>query len=303
MRLTAENITKSFGAKQVLKGINLGVESGRALGLLGRNGAGKTTMIRIIMQVFPADSGRVLLDGKPLDTDQIKIGYLPEERGLYPKKVILEQLLYFAALRGVSVRQAKKDALRLLDRLGMGEYANKKLDTLSKGNQQKIQLIATLICDPQIVILDEPFSGLDPVNAMLLEDLVKECIQQGKIVFFSSHQMNYVEEFCNEIAILNQGKIVLSGNIREIKRGYERNRLLISTRQAENVRQWASALPAELVTQVGEQEGDLLITLSDAGQKDAFLSALTAQGFDIDGFRVYEPSLNDIFVSYTEGAV
>lgn len=303
MRLTAENITKSFGAKQVLKGIDLGVESGRALGLLGRNGAGKTTMIRIIMQVFPADNGRVLLNGKPLDTNQIKIGYLPEERGLYPKKVILEQLLYFAALRGVSARQAKKDALRLLDRLGMGEYANKKLDTLSKGNQQKIQLIATLICDPQIVILDEPFSGLDPVNAMLLEDLVKECIQQGKIVFFSSHQMNYVEEFCNEIAILNQGKIVLSGNIREIKRGYERNRLLISTRQAENVRQWASALPAELVTQVGEQEGDLLITLSDAGQKDAFLSALTAQGFDIDGFRVYEPSLNDIFVSYTEGAV
>lgn len=303
MRLTAENITKSFGAKQVLKGIDLGVESGRALGLLGRNGAGKTTMIRIIMQVFPADNGRVLLDGKPLDTNQIKIGYLPEERGLYPKKVILEQLLYFAALRGVSARQAKKDALRLLDRLGMGEYANKKLDTLSKGNQQKIQLIATLICDPQIVILDEPFSGLDPVNAMLLEDLVKECIQQGKIVFFSSHQMNYVEEFCNEIAILNQGKIVLSGNIREIKRGYERNRLLISTRQAENVRQWASALPAELVTQVGEQEGDLLVTLSDAGQKDAFLSALTAQGFDIDGFRVYEPSLNDIFVSYTEGAV
>lgn len=303
MRLTAENITKSFGAKQVLKGINLGVESGRALGLLGRNGAGKTTMIRIIMQVFPADGGRVLLDGKPLDTNQIKIGYLPEERGLYPKKVILEQLLYFAALRGVSARQAKKDALRLLDRLGMGEYANKKLDTLSKGNQQKIQLIATLICDPQIVILDEPFSGLDPVNAMLLEDLVKECIQQGKIVFFSSHQMNYVEEFCNEIAILNQGKIVLSGNIREIKRGYERNRLLISTRQAENVRQWASALPAELVMQVGEQEGDLLVTLADVGQKDAFLSALTAQGFDIDGFRVYEPSLNDIFVSYTEGAV
>lgn len=303
MRLTAENITKSFGAKQVLKGIHLGVESGRALGLLGRNGAGKTTMIRIIMQVFPADSGRVLLDGKPLDTNQIKIGYLPEERGLYPKKVILEQLLYFAALRGVSARQAKKDALRLLDRLGMGEYANKKLDTLSKGNQQKIQLIATLICDPQIVILDEPFSGLDPVNAMLLEDLVKECIQQGKIVFFSSHQMNYVEEFCNEIAILNQGKIVLSGNIREIKRGYERNRLLIFTRQAENVRQWASALPAELVTQVGEQEGDLLVTLADVGQKDAFLSALTAQGFDIDGFRVYEPSLNDIFVSYTEGAV
>lgn len=119
----------------------------------------------------------------------------------------------------------------------------KRLDTLSKGNQQKIQLVATLICDPQIVILDEPFSGLDPVNAMLLEDLVKECIQQGKIVFFSSHQMNYVEEFCNEIAILNQGKIVLSGNIRDIKRGYERNRLLVSTRQTEAIRQWRPRCP------------------------------------------------------------
>lgn len=303
MRLTAGNITKSFGAKQVLKGIDLSVESGRALGLLGRNGAGKTTMIRIVMQVFQADSGRVLIDGKPMDVNRVRIGYLPEERGLYPKKLIMEQLLYFAALQGVPARQAKKDALRLLDRLGMSEYANKRLDTLSKGNQQKIQLVATLICDPQIVILDEPFSGLDPVNAMLLEDLVKECIQQGKIVFFSSHQMNYVEEFCNEIAILNQGKIVLSGNIRDIKRGYERNRLLVSTRQTEAIRQWAASLPTELIKQVDDKDGDLLITLAAVDQKDAFLTALTGQGFDLDGFQVYEPSLNDIFVSYTEGAV
>ncbi len=303
MRLTTEQITKSFGEKQVLKGIDLSVESGRALGLLGRNGAGKTTMIRIIMQVFHPDSGQVLLDGKPLDTNRVKIGYLPEERGLYPKKVILEQLLYFAALQGVPARQAKKDALRLLDRLGMGEYAGKKLDTLSKGNQQKIQLVATLICNPQIVILDEPFSGLDPVNAMLLEELVKECIQQGKLVLFSSHQMNYVEAFCNEIAILSQGKIVLSGNIREIKRGYERNRLVISTQQLENVQRWAEQLPAEVVTQTQQEEGELVVTLADSGRKDAFLAALTGQGFDIDGFRVYEPSLNDIFVNFTEGAV
>ena len=303
MRLTTEQITKSFGEKQVLKGIDLSVESGRALGLLGRNGAGKTTMIRIIMQVFHPDSGQVLLDGKPLDTNRVKIGYLPEERGLYPKKVILEQLLYFAALQGVPARQAKKDALRLLDRLGMGEYAGKKLDTLSKGNQQKIQLVATLICNPQIVILDEPFSGLDPVNAMLLEELVKECIQQGKLVLFSSHQMNYVEAFCNEIAILNQGKIVLSGNIREIKRGYERNRLVISTQQLENVQRWAEQLPAEVVTQTQQEEGELVVTLADSGRKDAFLAALMGQGFDIDGFRVYEPSLNDIFVNFTEGAV
>lgn len=303
MRLTAENITKSFGAKQVLKGIDLSVESGRALGLLGRNGAGKTTMIRIIMQVFQADSGRVLIDGKPMDVNRVRIGYLPEERGLYPKKLIMEQLLYFAALQGIPARQAKKDALRLIDRLGMSEYANKRLDTLSKGNQQKIQLVATLICDPQIVILDEPFSGLDPVNAMLLENLVKECIQQGKIVFFSSHQMNYVEEFCNEIAILNQGKIVLSGNIREIKRSYERNRLFVSTRQIDAVRQWAASLQTDLVKQVDDKDGGVLVTLAAIEQKNAFLTALTDQGFDLDGFQVYEPSLNDIFVNYTEGAV
>lgn len=303
MRLTAENITKSFGAKQVLKGIDLSVESGRALGLLGRNGAGKTTMIRIIMQVFQADSGRVLIDGKPMDVNRVRIGYLPEERGLYPKKLIMEQLLYFAALQGIPARQAKKDALRLIDRLGMSEYANKRLDTLSKGNQQKIQLVATLICDPQIVILDEPFSGLDPVNAMLLENLVKECIQQGKIVFFSSHQMNYVEEFCNEIAILNQGKIVLSGNIREIKRSYERNRLFVSTRQIDAVRQWAASLHTDLVKQVDDKDGGVLVTLAAIEQKNAFLTALTDQGFDLDGFQVYEPSLNDIFVNYTEGAV
>ena len=140
MRLTAENITKSFGAKQVLKGIDLSVESGRALGLLGRNGAGKTTMIRIVMQVFQADSGRVLIDGKPMDVNRVRIGYLPEERGLYPKKLIMEQLLYFAALQGVPARQAKKDALRLLDRLGMSEYATSGSIRSQRATSRKFSL-------------------------------------------------------------------------------------------------------------------------------------------------------------------
>ena len=153
------------------------------------------------------------------------------------------------------------------------------------------------------LLLSEAVTVVVLLPLMLLEDLVKECIQQGKIVFFSSHQMNYVEEFCNEIAILNQGKIVLSGNIRDIKRGYERNRLLVSTRQTEAIRQWAASLPTELIKQVDDKDGDLLITLAAVDQKDAFLTALTGQGFDLDGFQVYEPSLNDIFVSYTEGAV
>ena len=192
MRLELKNIDKSFGSKEVLKGVSFSVEGGKAFGLLGRNGAGKTTTIRILMNVFPANRGEILLDGKPIDYDDIGIGYLPEERGLYPKKVILDQLVYFAELKGMSAKNAVKAVDDWLARLGMTEYRNKRLDTLSKGNQQKIQLITALAHDPHIVILDEPFSGLDPVNAMLLKDVVKEQIAKGKIVLFSSHQMSYI---------------------------------------------------------------------------------------------------------------
>ena len=167
MRLEVKDITKSFGEKEVLKGISFAVESGEALGLLGRNGAGKTTTIRIIMQLFLQNSGEVLLDGKPIDIRQVNIGYMPEERGLYPKKKVLEQLVYFAELKGVSKADATARADKLLTRLGMLEYKGVKLETLSKGNQQKIQLITAVIHNPDIVILDEPFSGLDPVNAMV----------------------------------------------------------------------------------------------------------------------------------------
>ena len=218
MRLEAKNLEKSFGEKRVLRGVSFAAESGRALGLLGRNGAGKTTSIRIVMQVFPPDGGEVLLDGERLHTDRVRIGYLPEERGLYPKKPIFEQLVYFGRLAGLSKKQTVQNAERLLKRLEATQYRDKRLETLSKGNQQKIQLVATLIADPQIVILDEPFSGLDPVNAQLLKDVVRELIAQGKIVLFSSHQMNYIEEFCDDIAILHEGEIALAGALRDIKR-------------------------------------------------------------------------------------
>ena len=303
MELTLDHIVKNFGEKQVLRGTSLKAESGRALGLLGRNGAGKTTAIRIVMGVFPADSGQVLLDGKPFDRNRVKIGYLPEERGLYPKKVISEQLVYFGELRGQRTAEAKRQAKALLERLGMEEYLNKKLETLSKGNQQKIQLAVTLINDPDIVILDEPFSGLDPVNAMLLKDVVREQIAKGKIVFFSSHQMNYIEEFCDEIAILNRGNIVLNGSLRDIKRANRRGQILLDSPELERVNRFVTEHCAELTRKTERQQGGLLVTLRNPEQKNALLRALSEANLELDRFGVYEPSLNDIFVRYTEEGI
>ena len=291
MVLELRNIEKSFGEKQVLKGVSFRAEGGKAFGLLGRNGAGKTTSIRILMDVFPANGGEVLMDGKPIDYQQIQIGYLPEERGLYPKKIILEQLVYFAELKGMRHKDAVKAVDYWLERLGMMEYRNKRLDTLSKGNQQKIQLVTALAHDPHIVILDEPFSGLDPVNAMLLKDVVKEQIAKGKIVLFSSHQMNYIEEFCDSIAILNAGKVVLSGDLHDIKRNYTRDRLVVRTEYPEKIKADFGSWCTEMET------GELLIQLASASDKQAMMKRLV-DGYDIDEVKVFEPSLNDIFVEY-----
>lgn len=292
MKLEVKNIFKNFGDKEVLKGISFSAESGEAFGLLGRNGAGKTTSIRILMDVFPSDSGEILIDGKPIDHSKIRIGYLPEERGLYPKKKIVDQLVYFAMLNGLSKHDALKSVDNWLNRLQMIEYKNKRLDTLSKGNQQKIQLVTALAHNPQIIILDEPFSGLDPVNAMTLKEVVKEEISRGKIVIFSSHQMNYIEEFCDKIAIINNGKIAIQGSIREIKRNYTRDRLVISTEY-----------PQKIISHFGsrciaDKNGELTIKLKSAEDKNKTMKEII-DNFDVDEIKVFEPSLNDIFVDYT----
>ena len=252
---------------------------------------GKTTSIRILMNVFPADAGGVFIDGHPIDYNQVQIGYLPEERGLYPKKIIIDQLVYFAELKGMGRRAAVKSVDRWLERLGMAEYRNKRLDTLSKGNQQKIQLVTALAHDPDIIILDEPFSGLDPVNAMLLKDVVREQIAENKVVLFSSHQMSYIEEFCDSIAILKEGKVVLGGELHDIKRSYVRDRLIVRTE-----------FPDKIQGDFGKDcapigNGSLLIRLASADDKTCVMKRLV-ENYDIDEVKVFEPSLNDIFVEY-----
>ena len=292
MILEFKNIEKHFGEKEVLKSVSFTAESGKAFGLLGRNGAGKTTSIRILMGVFPQNSGEVLIDGKPIDRNKVGIGYLPEERGLYPKKMILDQLCYFAELKGLSRKEAVKAVDYWLERLQMSDYREKRLDTLSKGNQQKIQLVTALAHNPDIVILDEPFSGLDPVNAMILKDIVKEQIEKGKIVLFSSHQMNYIEEFCDSIAILKDGKIAISGDLSEIKKQHRRNRLVVRTETPDAV------LRAFYDTAKKNKNGDILVKFRDQNDKAEVMKKLL-DTCSIDSISVYEPTLGDIFVEYT----
>lgn len=298
MKLEVNNLKKNFGETEVLHGVSFSVESGSALGLLGRNGAGKTTTIRILMDVFKANSGTILVDGKLFSTKEYQIGYLPEERGLYPKKTVAEQLIYLARLRGMNAKEAKIQMKCWLERMGISEYENRKLETLSKGNQQKVQLAQTLLCNPDIVILDEPFSGLDPVNAQILKDVIKEQILGDKLVIFSSHQMSYVEEFCDEIAILNHGKVVLSGNLREIKREFGRDRLMLSalnqtpTELAELLMHtFFDLLDVEKV-----QKDKVIIRKKEDTDKNLILKRLLEQEVDLEFFGLYEPALNDIFV-------
>lgn len=300
MKLEVKNITKSFGDKEVLKGISFSAEGGKALGLLGRNGAGKTTTIRILMDVFHGDSGEILLDGKPFEPRKVQIGYLPEERGLYPKREILEQMVYLARLRGLSKSQAEKNARKWLDRLQVDADGKKLLETLSKGNQQKVQLASTLVCDPDMVILDEPFSGLDPVNSQILQEVVKELIAEGKIVLFSSHQMSYVEEFCQEIVIINHGEIVLQGNLEAVKREFGENQLVVGGVGlfGEDMERLIKEQFAEMVEITGRDREDVIVRLLPGITRTELFRRLgNVQGLEVEHFETYKPSLNDIFVA------
>lgn len=299
MKLELKNLRKSFAGKEVLKGVSFTVQSGRALGLLGRNGAGKTTSIRIIMDIFRANEGEVLLDGKKFEPSQNQVGYLPEERGMYPKKTVLEQMVYFARLRGLDKKKAVENSKKWLARLQVSEYEKRKMDTLSKGNQQKVQLAATLVCDPDIVVLDEPFSGLDPVNSQILKEVISELIQGGKIVIFSSHQMSYVEEFCEDIVIINQGEVVLSGSLNDIKEEYGRGRKIVSALNLslEELEYRCREKLSDVVEVMGRDKHSVIFRLKDAQNQWSVLERMREENIEIDKYGSYEPSLNDIFVS------
>lgn len=297
MKLEVKDLRKSFGDKEVLHGISFSIESGKALGLLGRNGAGKTTTIRILMDVFHANSGTITVDGRPFHPKQFRIGYLPEERGLYPKKGVEEQLMYLAQLRGSSRADAKQQTMRWLKRLGVEEYAQNRLETLSKGNQQKVQLAQTLVCDPDLVILDEPFSGLDPVNSQILKDVIQEQIEAGKLVIFSSHQMSYVEEFCEDIVLINRGEIVLSGALSQIKRAYGKNRLIIGMGYGyQDPGQVLTDYMGDLIRVVGRRKEQVIVEMKAGCTRELLLREFLERELVPEEFGNYEPSLTEIFV-------
>lgn len=291
MQLLVENLTKSFNENQVLKQINLHVRSGQIYGYLGRNGAGKTTSMRILMDVFKADSGSITLNGKKFNPNEHLIGYLPEERGMYSKVKVKDQLLYFAELRGANRKEAEESMQHWSEEFGIAQYLDQKLETLSKGNQQKVQITQAFINEPDILILDEPFSGLDPVNSKIFQDALLNYIRSDRIIIFSSHQMSYVESFCDDIAILKEGRIVLEGNLREIKEemGAGRIRIRFGHQKAQPVDFLA---PYEYVVE-GE---DYILKLLPHQTKEDFLREMLNQQIKLDSFMDYLPSLQEIFI-------
>lgn len=293
MKLELKGINKYFGEKHILKDVSFSVESGKAMGFLGRNGAGKTTTIRILMDVFRPESGEILVDGKPFQRQNYRIGYLPEERGMYSKSTVMEQLVYFAMLRGVREKEAKANANYWLKRFELETYANQKLEVLSKGNQQKVQISQSFITDPEILILDEPFSGLDPVNSQVFKDALREFIKQGRLVIFSSHQMAYVEEFCDDVALIDQGKIILAGELHAIQRDFGKDKVRLLSKMPSELERLLAQLPLSYQ----KERDSYLISLLQGYSKMQLLKELIDQGIEVDLFADYQPKLEEIFVS------
>ena len=283
-------VTKAYENKVAVRALSLEVEAGQMFGLLGPNGAGKTSTIRMMMGITLPDAGQVNLFGKPFDRVSLeRVGYLPEERGLYKKMKVLEQLVFFGELHGLSRAEARKRATDWAKRLEIDETLQKKTEELSKGMQQKIQFIASLLHDPGLIVMDEPFSGLDPVNAKLLEKTLLELKDQGKAIIFSTHRMDQVEKLCDSICLVNNGEAVLAGRMREIKSRYERNHVIVEFEGS------AEFLKSAEIAEAKNFSGHAEITLKPHGKAQKLLQEASA-GATIYRFELVEPSLEEIFI-------
>lgn len=289
--LVLKNVSKTFGQKKVVDNISLTLNQPGVYGLLGTNGAGKTTTIRMLLGIITKDSGEITWNGEPVSRKDVNFGYLPEERGVYPKVKIYDQLMYFAELKGIDKITADKSIRKLAQKLKVTEYLQVPAERLSKGNQQKIQFLTAILHDPDLVVLDEPFSGLDPVNTSIIKDIIVELVRQGKYVIMSAHQMATIEEFCSNILILNKGKTVLQGNLKDIKATYPASRVMIDTEQ--NIDKIIKDIKLEIEN---SHDCQYIIKISDAEQAHKLLAKLVEANVTVNKFEIMKPTLNDIFI-------
>ncbi len=289
--LILENVSKTFVEKKAVKCISFSLNKPGVFGLLGTNGAGKTTTIRMLLGIIKKDSGEITWNGKKVDRKSVNFGYLPEERGVYPKVKIYDQLMYFAELKGMKKQEADAAIKDWAKKLKVEEYMQMPAEKLSKGNQQKIQFMTAVIHNPELVVLDEPFSGLDPVNTELLKNIIIDLVKEEKYVIMSAHQMSTIEEFCSDILILNKGKTVLQGNLREIKDQYPANRVQIETN--ESITENIAKLGLEIEN---EKNNEYTIKIDNEEQAHNLLNELVKDRKTINKFEITKPTLNDIFI-------
>jgi len=291
--ISLKNVRKSFGSLVAVEDVSLDVQPGEIFGLVGPNGAGKTTLIRMIMDIIRPDAGAVEVLGHHLtDEDKARIGYLPEERGLYTRQKVLAVLEYFACLKGLDSQPAHRNALAWLERLEMTEVKDKKVGELSKGNQQKIQLISTLVADPEIVVLDEPFSGLDPINVRIVSTLIRDAAAAGKTVLLSAHQMGLVETLCQRVFMINKGRRVLYGDLEAIKRQYSDNAVLVQST--------ADYSRCDLIDHHVPENGAMKVYLRDGVRPRDFLAWLLEGGAEVEAFERAMTPLEDIFIKLVQ---
>ena len=291
MSLILKNVSKTFVGKKAVDNVSFSLEKPGVYGLLGTNGAGKTTTIRMLLGIIKKDSGEITWKGKAVKRKNVNFGYLPEERGVYPKTKIFDQLMYFAELKGMKKEEAVNSINKWAKELKVEDYLQMPAEKLSKGNQQKIQFMTAIIHNPELVVLDEPFSGLDPVNTEILKNIIIDLIKNGKYVIMSAHQMATIEEFCSDILILNKGKTVLQGNLKEIKETYPANRVEIDVKQ--DIKNYIKDFNLEIET---ETNNNYIIKISDEEKAHKLLNKLIIDGINVDKFEIKKPTLNDIFI-------